>query len=514
MTKDDNRLNRRIEENNFQSKYFNINLNVTIISIIAMLIFIGSLILFPTYTLDTINKLYDVVINNFANVIIFMANIFVVLLVAIIFMPWSKKKIGGEDAQVEFSFKSWVAMLFAAGMGIGLVFWGLVEPVSHFLENNPMYATTNDVNQALATSYFNWGIHAWAIYGAVAIILAYYYHNLHLPLAPRSFFYPVLKDKIFTIYGDIIDAISILVTVFGLTTSLGLGVGQINGGLNYVFNLPYNHQIQVILIIVISLIATLSVVSGLDKGVKILSNINLRLAFVFMLFIFLLGPSMAILSHLFTSTADYFVRLVPQMAKLNLSSDMAWKELWPVFYIAWWISYSPSVGIFIAKISRGRTIREMIIAILLVPTVITIFWIAIFGGLGIETIFNHPEHAQDIISDPSLSFFKVLDLQTISLWMKKILSLIFIALMIIFFITSSDSGSIIIDSLASGGAKNTSKVQRILWAQLQAIIAALILMVGGVNALNTMQILVISSGLLFGVVIIMAIIIFIWSMRK
>ncbi len=514
MQKDDNRLSKRIEENNFQSKYFNVNLHVTIISLIAMLIFIGSLIVYPTQTLDAINKLYDIVINNFANIIILMANVFVILLVVIVFLPWSKKKIGGEEAEVEFSFASWIAMLFAAGMGIGLVFWGLVEPVSHFLENNPMYATTNDVNQALATSYFNWGVHAWAIYGAVAIILAYYYHNLGLPLAPRSFFYPILKEKIFTIYGDVIDAISILVTVFGLTTSLGLGVGQINGGLNYVFNLPYNNQIQVVLIIVISFIATLSVVSGLDKGVKILSNINLRLACIFMLFIFLLGPTMAILTHLFTSTADYFGRLLPQMAKLNLSNDTAWKELWPVFYIAWWISYSPSVGIFIAKISRGRTIREMIIAILLVPTVITILWITIFGGLGIETIFNHPDHAQDIISDPSLSFFKVLDLQTIAEWLKKILSLIFIVLMVIFFITSSDSGSIIIDSLASGGAKNTSKVQRVLWAQLQAIIAALILMVGGVNALNTMQILVISSGMLFGIIIILAIIIFIWAMSK
>ncbi len=505
---------KNLHERNYRKHGLSMNLAVSLTAGISIIILVLTMVLFPSITENFFSNMLSIITNDFRWFFALIVNIFVIALLIIAFSPLGKIKIGGNLSKPEFSFHSWVAMLFAAGMGIGLVFWSMAEPMTHYTAGTPMYQHADSINSVIATTMFNWGIHAWAIYGVIAITLAFYTYNMKLPLAPRSFFYPLLKDKIYGIFGDIIDGISIIVTLSGLATSLGLGAKQINAGLNYVFNIPFNSNVQIILIIIITLIATCSVMSGLDKGVKTLSNFNLRLAFVFMILIFILGPTLLNITTLITSSFTYLINLPVESIRLFTIDDIEWIAAWPIFYMAWWISFSPAVGIFIAKISRGRSIREMVFAILFVPTIITLLWIVIFGNYGISMLIQFPGQIDALMEDPATTFFVSLGLVDYAYILKLILALLFIVLMIIFFVTSSDSGSLIVDSLASGGEVNSPKNQRIFWALAEGAIAASILYIGGENALNTLQTLVISTGLIFGIIIIIALVLFIYYLIK
>ncbi len=500
--------------NNIRKHFNGVNKNTFIISAG----FIG-LIVFASFAFQAqmevvSSSLLSYITTNYGNYFINLVNIFVVALIIIAFSKKGKIKLGGEDAKPEFKYGSWVAMLFAAGMGIGLVFWGVVEPMEHYLNSGHMYTNSGAVDSAIATSMFSWGIHAWAIYAVIAIILGYYSYNLGLPLAPRSFFYPLLKDRIYGFIGDMIDGLSIIVIVIGLATSLGLGAKQINAGLAYIFNLPFTAMMQVILIVGITTIAMFSVISGIGKGVKILSDINLRLAIVFMIVLFIMGPSLMILSHLITSTIDYFVYLPSESIKLLSAADTAWKASWPVFYMAWWISFAPSVGIFIAKISRGRSIRQIIFTVLIMPTIITILWIDVFGGIGISTLVNNLGEASNLIADPSTTFFQCLDLALSSSVIKYLFALVYITLMIIFFVTSADSGAIIVDNIAKQNDRETTKTVKIMWTFAPALIAVAMMFVGGENALDSLQSLVISTGFVFGMVILIALVLYVYNFLR
>ncbi len=503
-----------LHEKNYRKHGLSMNLTVSLTAGITIVLLVLTMVLFPDKTQTFFNDMLSIITNDFSNFFALIANMFIVALIAIAFSSAGKIRIGGKTARPEFSFGSWVSMLFAAGMGIGLVFWSMAEPMTHYLEGSPMYEGIGTIDSVISTTMFNWGIHAWAIYGVIAVSLAFYTYNMKLPLAPRSFFYPLLKDKIYGVFGDVIDGISIIVTLSGLSTSLGLGAKQINAGLSYIANIPFNPDIQIILIILITLIATYSVMSGLDKGVKILSNFNLRLAFVFMTIIFILGPTLLNVKTIFSSGFEYMLHLPAESIHLFTIDDTDWLAQWPIFYLAWWISFSPAVGIFIAKISRGRTIREMVFAILIVPTIITLLWIVIFGNYGIEILQQFPEQAQNLLQDPSTTFFVGLELLPYNSILKIILAILFVVLMIIFFVTSSDSGSLIVDSLASGGEVNSPKNQRIFWALAEGALAASILYIGGEDALNTLQTLVISTGLIFGVIIAIALILFVYYLVK
>ncbi len=499
---------KELHERNYRKHGLSMNLTVSLTAAITIFLLVMIMVLFPTSTQAFFNNLLITITSDFSNFFAFIVNLFVIALIILACSSAGKIRIGGKEAKPEFSFTSWTAMLFAAGMGIGLVFWSMAEPMTHYIEGSPMYQGSNYLDGVFSTTMFNWGVHAWAIYGVIAITLAFYTYNMKLPLAPRSFFYPLLKERIYGTFGDIIDGISIIVTLSGLSTSLGLGAKQINAGLSYVFNIPFSSDIQIILIILITLVATYSVMSGLDKGVKTLSNFNLRLAFLFVIIIFILGPTLLNVTSIFSTSFDYIIHLPAESLHLFTIKDQSWLAAWPIFFMAWWISFSPSVGIFIAKISRGRTIREMVFAILIVPTVITLLWIVVFGNFGIELLQQFPDKDNLLLEDPATTFFVGLGLLDYSNILKVILALLFILLMIIFFVTSSDSGSLIVDSLASGGEVNSPKNQRIFWALTEGALAASILYIGGENALNTLQTLVISTGLIFGVIILIALVLF------
>jgi choline-glycine betaine transporter len=348
----------------------------------------------------------------------------------------------------------------------------------------------------------HWGFHPWAVYSLVAIGIGYFSFNKGLPVTIRSLFYPILKDKIYGITGDIIDTVAVLSVLFGLSTSLGLGARQINAGLNSVFNLPISGTVQVTLIVVITFIATLSVVSGISKGIKLL---NIRLSGVLLLLIFLIGPTTII----FQDFIFGFYRYVIDFFQLGTyvateQSDVIWQSGWTIFYWAWWFSWSPFVGLFIARISRGRTIREIIIGVTIIPTIIISFVMTILGSTGLYLDNIKDGLMSDAISnDLATSLFVMLNNISSNQYVVLLLSVMAIIAIILFFVTSSDSGSLVVDNLTSGGKLDSPKTQRVFWACMEGFIAAAVLVLGGTTALNTLQSIIIITGLPFSIMLVM-----------
>lgn len=439
---------------------------------------------------------------------------FYVLTVAIILLSavylavtrYGDIKLGPDHSKPDYKNMSWFAMLFSAGMGIGLMFFGVAEPVMHFISppvGDPH--TIEAAREAMKLTFFHWGLHAWAIYAMVALILAFFSYRHGLPLTLRSALYPLIGERIYGPIGNAVDIFAVISTILGIATSLGYGVLQINGGFNYLFDLPIGTYVQVILIISITALATISVATGLDKGIKILSEANLLLAVVLLVLILALGPTVLLLQSLVENTGGYFSEIVNKTFNLYAYEQTDWLGGWTLLYWGWWIAWSPAVGIFIARISRGRTIREFITGILLVPTGFTFLWMTVFGNTSIDMIMHGgmTSLADTVSADSSLALFAFLEHFPFS----TLLSVVAVLMVVLFFVTSADSGSLVIDMLASGGKTDTPLWQRVFWASSIGLVAIALLISGGLPALQTASI---ASALPFSLILLTAI----WGLFK
>lgn len=439
----------------------------------------------------------DFVANKAGWFFILSVNIFLIFMIYLAFSKFGNIRIGGQSAKPEFKTLSWFAMLFSAGMGIGLLFWSISEPIYHFL-SPPMAQgeTAEAAKEAMKFTFLHWGFHAWAVYALVGLSLAYFTYSRGLPLTIRSVFYPFLGDKIYGKIGDAIDIFAVLATLFGLATSLGMGVQQIAAGLNHLFDIDSGVQTQILLIAGITLIATISVVLGVDKGVKFLSEWNMRVAVLFLLLVVVLGPTIFIFKSFIQNTGSYFSSFLNIASWTESYTGTSWQNNWTVFYWGWWIAWSPFVGMFIARISKGRTVKEFILGVLLVPSLVTFFWISAFGStslhmalLGDDTIINA------VNDNVATALFVFIEDYPFSF----VLNIVAIVLIAGFFVTSSDSGSLVVDSLTSGGKIDAPVGQRVFWALAEGTVAAVLLVGGGLQALQTASIV---TGLPFALILI------------
>ncbi|SHE96040.1 BCCT family transporter [Alkalibacter saccharofermentans] len=491
-------------EKNWAGFGFDIHPQVTLISAIFLVVFISLTIIYPDVAERTFATIMSGITKNAGWFFILAANLFIIAALYFAFGKYGNIRIGGNDAQPEFSKFGWYAMLLSAGMGIGLLFWSVGEPISHLGSPSPMFGSIDPgapraAQAAMATTFFHWGIHPWAIYSIVGLGLAFFAYNRGLPLTIRSVFYPLIGNKIYGFWGNVIDVLSVLATLTGLATSLGLGVSQVNAGLNFLFGINISTGIQVGLIIGITGLATASVVMGLDGGVKRLSEINMVLAGVFMLFILIAGPTVYILSGFTQNIGYYMSNFVEMSLWTETFRDTNWQGAWTIFYWAWWISWSPFVGMFIARISKGRTVREFILGVLLVPSLLSFFWMSVFGGTAIYLQTNGiGDIASAVSSDVSIALFAMLEYLP---W-TQLLSVVGIILVTVFFVTSSDSGSLVVDHLTSGGKLDSPVPQRVFWAVMEGVVAAALLIGGGLTALQTASVL---TGLPFAIILLLLI---------
>nr|WP_179829906.1 BCCT family transporter [Nocardiopsis aegyptia] len=430
-----------------------------------------------------------------------------------IFMMLSKFgriRLGPDDSRPEFSTLAWFAMLFTTGMGIGLVFWGVSEPIHHLTwPRNADYLVDDGpvpeaANEALALSLFHWSFHPWAIYIALGMSLGYFAFRKNLPLRPASALYPLIGERAFGWPGNIVDILAVFGTIFGLATSLGLGTLQINGGLNHVFGIPNNSTVQSIIIIVITGIALFSVLSGIDKGIRRLSVINLWLAFLLLIVVFVFGPKLFMISTMTTSAGEYLGNLVPWSlafpSPLTDPQAADWTTTWSVFYWGWWISWAPFVGIFLARISYGRTIREFVLGALFAPVAVSILWFGVFGGSGL--FYELYRNAGLAGLDEEDRAFRVMDLMfSFAPTLGNAVSLLLIVVVTIFFVTSSDSGSLVVDTLTNGGDTHPVRWQRAFWAIAEGAVTLILLVLGGQNALDALQAASVVTGLPFAVIL-------------
>ncbi|MEM5496716.1 BCCT family transporter [Paraglaciecola mesophila] len=441
------------------------------------------------------------------------ANIFVILCLVLVISPLGRVRLGGTEAKPDYSYLSWFSMLFAAGMGIGLMYYGVSEPLGHFgtafagptLENGvrtdyaPLAGAAGDAvaaqKLAMAATIYHWALHPWAIYAIMALGLALFSFNKGLPLTIRSVFYPILGERVWGWPGHIIDILAILATLFGLATSLGLGASQAASGLHSVFGLPLGETTEILLVLGITALALFSVVAGLDAGVKKLSEINMILAVLLVAFVLVVGPTIAILTGFFDNMVSY-IRYLPELANPVGREDTGFATGWTAFYWAWWISWSPFVGMFIARVSRGRTVREFIISVLLVPSVACVFWMTVFGGTAIQQVVVDGYQAA-VNADLPLQLFAVLE----GLPLANITSFVAIVLVIVFFVTSSDSGSLVIDVISAGGKVEAPTPQRVFWCVFEGLVAVSLILGGGLIALQAMAV---STGFPFTIVLLIA----------
>lgn len=444
---------------------------------------------------------------------ILSGNIFVIACIGIAISPLGKVRIGGTDAVPDYSYSGWLAMLFAAGMGIGLVFFGVSEPMSHFSSSlggttvvdglrtdwAPLGGAEGDVEGAMslgmAATIYHWALHPWAIYALLALGLAIFSFNKGLPLTMRSIFYPLFGDRVWGWTGHVIDILAIIATVFGLATSLGYGASQAATGLNFLFDIPLTDTTQVVLIVVITCFALISVVAGLDGGVKRLSEANMILAALLLLFVVFVGPTLAIFTGFFDNILSY-VEHLPALSMPFEREDTNYSQGWTAFYWAWWISWSPFVGMFIARISRGRSVREFLFCVLIIPSVVCVFWMTAFGGTAIHQFVTDGYEAVREAALP-LKLFVMLDAMPLS----EITSFIGIVLVVVFFVTSSDSGSLVIDTIAAGGKVDAPTPQRIFWCTFEGLVAIALLLGGGLAAAQAMAV---TTGFPFTIVLLVA----------
>lgn len=487
---------------------FDVHPQVTFWSAGFLVVFLSLTLVFADRAEQFFGDLLDGVAATFGWFYILVANIFVVAILVFAFSRYGRIRLGGQYARPEFTNFAWYSMLISAGMGIGVMFWSVAEPIRHLGAPSPFFGVDADspgaAEAAMVTTYFHWGLHPWAIYALVSLALAFFTFNRGLPLTMRSVFYPLLGERIHGAWGNLIDVVAVIATLFGLATSLGFGVQQVSAGGAFLFGTPDTAWFQVVLIVAITGLATLSVVAGLDGGVKRVSQLNLNLAVVFLVFIVVVGPTLFIVGSMVESTGAY-AQSLPALSLWTETFDGGdWQSGWTIFYWGWWISWAPFVGMFIARVSKGRTIREFVVGVVLVPSVLTFGWMSAFGGSALHV---QSEGIRDLASsvndNVATALFELLEAFPLTF----VTSLVAIVLVMSFFVTSSDSGSLVVDHLTSGGKLETPAPQRVFWALTQGAIAAVLLIGGGLLALQSAAV---ASGLLFACVLLVAV----YSMKR
>lgn len=494
-------LRRTPGDRNITTKGFDFHPEVFLVSGGLILLFVLFTLIFHGPAETVFSEVQNFIAGSLGWFLILSVTFFLIFTIFIAFSKLGNVRLGGENARPEFPTFAWIAMLISAGMGIGLMFWSVAEPIYHFQDPPTMLGTiqpetADAARQALGITFFHWGLHAWGVYALVGLSLAFFAFNWGLPLTIRSVFYPLLGEKIYGWPGNVIDILAVASTLFGLATSLGFGVQQVNAGLNFLFGLGISTPIQVGLIAIITGFATASVVSGLGNGVRRLSELNMILAAVLMVFVLLVGPTLFVMDS-FVQTVGYYIASLPTLSFWTETfSGTNWQNSWTVFYWGWWVSWSPFVGIFIARVSRGRTVREFILGVLLLPSLLTFLWMSVFGGtaLNMELGSLSGVISGAVAEDVSTALFVMLQ----QLPLTAITSFVGIVLVVVFFVTSSDSGSLVVDSLTSGGKLESPIPQRVFWAVMEGVVAAVLLLGGGLSALQTASI---TTGLPFAVVL-------------
>ena len=409
-----------------------------------------------------------------------------IILVFCLYLGLSRFKnirLGGPDAQPEFSTWAWLSMLFNAGIGLVLMFYSVAEPILHY--SNPPYGTGGTLlaaKNALNISYLHWGLHGWSIYALMGLSMAFFRYNKGLPLGVRWVLYPLLGDHLKGPIGHIIDVIAVVSTMFGLATTLGLGIQHINAGMHYLFNFEESVNLQVILILIITLGATLSVVSGLHKGIQLLSKMASVMAIILMGFMLVVGPTSFILGSTVQSTGYYLQNLIATSTWMEVNTESRWMDSWTFFYWGWWFAWAPFVSLFIARISKGRTIKELLIGVVFAPSAVSILWISIFGSTAFHIeLFGEGGITAAVNENITTALFSLLEHFPLSYF-----SILFVVIAgIIFFVTSSDSGSLVIDFITSGSREKTAVWLRIFWALAEGVVAATLVYGGGLIALQT-----------------------------
>ncbi|QKJ22466.1 BCCT family transporter [Poseidonibacter lekithochrous] len=491
----------KVGQDNLQKFGLDVHNPVFAISAILILVFVIGTLASPKEAKEVLDTAKWWAINNFDWLFMLSGNFFVIFCLILIVLPVGKIRLGGDEAKPEFTNFAWFSMLFAAGMGIGLMYWSVAEPVAYYTgwwhtPLNVIAKTPEAKDLAMGATMYHWGLHPWAIYAVVGLSLAFFSYSKKLPLTMRSAFYPILKEKVWGWPGHIIDLLAVFATIFGLATSLGLGAQQVSSGLKFLFDIDNGVNTQIWIIAAITVFALISVVRGLEGGVKVLSKFNILLALFLVLFIIVVGPTLNIITGVGTTLGNYASNIF-ELSNFIGREDSDWFHGWTVFYWAWWIAWSPFVGMFIARVSKGRTVREFIIAVLLIPTVVTSIWMSTFGLTALDQVIGEVGALAGGISDKSLAMFQMLE----NLPFATITSSIAIFLVIVFFVTSSDSGSLVIDSITAGGKVDAPVKQRAFWAILEGLVAIALLYVGGSQALDALQAGSITTALPFTVIL-------------
>ena len=462
-----------------------INEAVFPVSALTIVVFVLGALLFPDRATQVFGGIRTWLTTQFDWLFLLTANFVLLFCLFLAISPLGKVRIGGREAVPEYSSVSWFAMLFAASIGIGLMFFGVLEPVQHFLYP-PLGINAADPETArtlgIAAATFHWGLHGWAIYALVGLTLAFFSYNRGLPLTIRSAFYPLLGDRIWGWAGHLIDTLAVFTTVFGLATSLGLGANQVTGGLNYLFGIPATDLTRVVLIVLITAVATGSVLTGINVGIKRLSELNALLAVLLLACIIGIGPTLYIWAGFFSGLGSYLTVIVP-LSNWVGRQDTAFLHDWTIFYLAWWLSWAPFVGIFIARISRGRTVREFLICVLLLPTLFVLLWMSAFGGIAVhQYLTDGYTGVTDTVSAwiPELALFKMLE----PLPLTGLLSVVALVLIVIFFVTSSDSGSLVVATITAGGNFSVPVGRCLFWCVLEGLVAIALLLGGGLLSLQ------------------------------
>ena len=467
--------------------------------IASALLIVGFIVfgsLFGELAGEVFSQLQSFITHRFRWLFIILMNVTVVFSLYIALSRYGDIRLGHQTEHPEYSLLSWFGMLFSTGIGIGLLYWGTAEPLYHFM-SPPMgqAETVEAAKQAMSISFLHWGIHAWALYCVVALSLAYFHYRRGLPLSIRSVLYPLIGQKIYGKWGHVVDTLAVFGTMFGVVTSLGLGAMQINAGFSNVFGIPNNVPVQLCLIAIITAMATLSVMMGLDKGIKRLSDINIVLTVLLLGFMLFFGPTQFIIDSFIENIGNYVSQLIPLGFWSEAYSNTDWQANWTIFYWAWWVSWSPFVGIFVARISRGRTIREFIFGVLFIPMLLLFFWFTTFGGSAVHMeLMGNYGLIEAVKADYGSAIFKLIEYYPLT----KPVTLVIVVMIMLWFVTSSDSASFVIDMLTAGGDTNPPKIQRLFWALSQGVIAAVLLVAGGLSALQAVAII---AGFPFAIVV-------------
>ena len=495
------RSRRQPGDRNIAGYGFDFHPEVFLVSAGLILLFVIVTLVFREPAENAFGAIQTFIAEAMGWFLILSVSLYLGIAIILAFSKFGKIRLGGQNAKPDFPKFAWIAMLISAGMGIGLMFWSVAEPIYHF-QDPPAFigaiepGSGDAAQQALGITFFHWGLHAWGIYALVGLSLGFFAYNWGLPLTIRSVFYPLLGDRIYGWPGNVIDILAVASTLFGLATSLGFGAQQVNAGFNFLVGLPINVPIQVGLIALITGVATASVISGLDAGVRRLSELNVILAAVFMGFVLLVGPTLFILGS-FVETLGYYAASLPTLSFWTETFEgTAWQNGWTVFYWGWWISWSPFVGIFIARISKGRTVREFVIGVLLLPSLLTFLWMSVFGGTALSMELGDWQGVISNAVNENVATALFVMLQQLPL--TAMTSFVGIVLVVVFFVTSSDSGSLVVDSLTAGGKLDSPISQRVFWAVTEGVVAAVLLLGGGLQALQTASI---TTGLPFAMVL-------------